>query len=230
MAWPSIRRAARSQWATAFKMATPGGLWPATFWMGGWIQPSAIRASSGRTSYTQFASETDSDANAIAIDPNGRIVVAGWTRFRGGQFALARYNPDGGLDPTFDADGKALTQPGDQFAVAQAIALDAKGKIVVAGRTYGADGGIQFALARFNADGSLDPTFDGDGTVFTDFAKSTYEMPWAIALDANGKIMATTAAETAPGRRRPFLYAARCLRTSASGRLFLTHRRSKAVA
>jgi hypothetical protein len=71
----------------------------------------------------------------VALDDKGRIVVAGlaWTLGNSSSFALARYTPDGTLDPTFDGDGKALTG----FAVpsqAAAIAIHpTSGKVLVAG-------------------------------------------------------------------------------------------------
>src|SRR5919106_1322270 len=91
--------------------------------------------------------------------------------------------PPGDLDPTFDGDGKVTTDfagGGDQ---AQAVAIQGDGKIVAAGFASSAD----FALTRYNPDGSLDTTFDGDGKVTTDFAGGGDDAH-GVAIQANGRI------------------------------------------
>ncbi|MCG7208754.1 calcium-binding protein [Streptomyces arenae] len=101
------------------------------------------------------------DARALLLQPDGKIVVAGevgTTRF---DFALIRYNPDGGLDTGFGDSGIQRTDFGD-YDSAEALALQPDGKIVAAG-----GGGGGFALARYNANGTLDPGFDGNGLVVT---------------------------------------------------------------
>jgi uncharacterized delta-60 repeat protein len=113
-------------------------------------------------------------ASGLAIQPDGKLVVVGSTRPFGPfsrnlpEFALARYNPNGSLDTSFDGDGKVSTRftPGwaDQ---GYGIALAPDGKIVVAGWALpdGASGPGAIDVARYNTDGSLDATFDGDGRV-----------------------------------------------------------------
>jgi uncharacterized delta-60 repeat protein len=117
-------------------------------------------------------------ANALAILPNGKIVVAG---SGGDGFALARYLADGSLDPVFDSDGKVTTDLGD---VAEGLAIQSNGRIVATGRV-----GDDLALARFRRDGSLDPTFGGDGVVSTDFGGD--DVGEDIAILADGKIVVT---------------------------------------
>src|SRR5439155_1103104 len=106
-------------------------------------------------------------ARALALQADGRIVVAGRSCPSTCDFALARYNPDGSLDPSFGSGGGVLTEfagGGD----ASALAVQSDGKIVVAALSGG--GGRQdFALARYNPDGSLDPSFGSGGRVLTDF-------------------------------------------------------------
>jgi uncharacterized delta-60 repeat protein len=107
----------------------------------------------------------DDRAHAI-VQKDGKTVVAG-TSFNGSNddFALVRYNADGSLDTTFDGDGKVTTPigPGDDRAYGLAIE---QGKLVAAGASWnGSDD--DFAVARYNADGSPDTTFDGDGNVTT---------------------------------------------------------------
>ncbi len=87
-------------------------------------------------------------ASAVAIQPDGRIVTAG--RSGSGDFALARYNADGSLDPSFGSGGKVTTDFGG-FDVASGVALQADGKIIAAGQ---GGSGSDFALARYQGDTS----------------------------------------------------------------------------
>ena len=122
-------------------------------------------------------------AKAVAIQPDGKIVVAGYTSAVSYDFAVARYNPDGSLDATFGGDGRVTTDFFGRNDYAAAIALQADGKLLVAGSNE------FFALARYNPDGSLDTTFDGDGLVMTDFNGSSDIAVQALALQADGKII-----------------------------------------
>lgn len=115
---------------------------------------------------TAFAGSLDW-ARAIAIQPDGRIVVAGHSGSGNSSddFALARYLTDGSLDTSFSSDGKVTVNMGvgDNGL---AIALQSDGKIVVAGS---ANTGGTAAIARFNTDGSLDNSFSGDGMQLASF-------------------------------------------------------------
>ncbi len=118
-------------------------------------------------------------ASGVAIQANGKIVAVGRGR---GDFALARYNPNGSLDPSFSGDGKRTTDFGANDA-AYGVAIQADGRIVAVGRGRG-----DFALARYNPNGSLDPSFSGDGKQTTDFGG--FDEGRGVALGANGKIVA----------------------------------------
>jgi uncharacterized delta-60 repeat protein len=102
--------------------------------------------------------------HALAIDSSGRLVVAGWSD-GGGQnsdFAIARYHSDGSLDSSFNSSGKVLTDfgsSGNYNEEALAIAIDDNGRIVLAGYCF-ASGGSDFAVARYDSDGTLDATFN----------------------------------------------------------------------
>ena len=81
-------------------------------------------------------------------------------------FALVRYNTDGSLDTSFDSDGKVTTAIGSANDSAFSVAIQSDGKIVVAG--YSDNGSNDdFALVRYNTDGTLDTSFDSDGKVTT---------------------------------------------------------------
>ncbi len=127
---------------------------------------------------------SDDPIRAMVIQPDGKIVVAGYTNKWGGyDFALARYNSNGSLDTTFDWDGIVITDIRGETNYGLAIARQSDGKIVVAGMTGMAD----FALARYNSNGSLDSTFDGDGIVVTDVGGT--DICYAVAIQSDGKIV-----------------------------------------
>ncbi|MGD2205983.1 MAG: hypothetical protein PVH17_04310, partial [Anaerolineae bacterium] len=124
---------------------------------------------------------------AIVLQPDGKLVVAGFsgsdsTSDRNYDFALARYNADGSLDSSFDGDGKVTTDFGADSDLGRALVLQPDGKLVVAGESRN-----NFALARYNADGSLDSSFDGDGKVTTDFGGG--DRGRALVLQPDGKLV-----------------------------------------
>jgi len=136
---------------------------------------------------TDFGS--NEQGNSVVLLSDGKILVAG-SGSSGGSFALARYTSDGSLDATFDGDGKVATV----FGFGNSATLQADGKILVAGSVYsGQSTYYDFALARYNSDGSLDASFDGDGKVVTDFASTsagaTRDEAQSILVQADGKIV-----------------------------------------
>ncbi|MFN7738414.1 MAG: delta-60 repeat domain-containing protein, partial [Pirellula sp.] len=96
----------------------------------------------------------------------------------------------GDLDTTFDGDGKVTTDFGNTGDVAHSVAIQSDGKIVVAGfsRFEGNFNSEDFALARYNSNGSLDTTFDGDGKITTDF-DGEYDNALSVAIQSDGKIL-----------------------------------------
>lgn len=139
---------------------------------------------------TSFGRTTEF-AEAIAIQTDGKIVVVGSVFTNGAiaDFALARYNTNGTLDTTFSTDGKQTTDfssGGDDRA--RAVAIQSDGKIVVAGNVrVGED--PDFAVARYNSDGTLDMTFSGDGRQTTGFFSGSRDEAQAIAIQADGRIV-----------------------------------------
>ena len=157
---------------------------------------------------SDFAGGNDR-ARAVVIQADGKIVVAG-VAFSSAclpcngppsdNFGLARYNPDGSHDLTFGFGGRQVTD----FDVAgpdeaRGVAIQADGKIVAAGVAI-CDPCVlpvtpvphDFALARYTADGSLDPSFDGDGKVKTDFGGP--DEANAVAIQREGEIVAAGSA------------------------------------
>jgi len=132
---------------------------------------------------------------AVAIYPNGKIVIAGVARkatpsSASGTIVLARYNNNGSKDTSFGGNGTVITDFRGISYRLTAMALDAQGKIIVAGSSGASNGELGFALARFNLDGTPDNTFSGNGTITTDFGSNTSCIAEGIAIDSSGKIVA----------------------------------------
>src|SRR4029450_8077165 len=127
---------------------------------------------------------------AVAIQSDGKIVAVGSTS--GAAFLLARFNADGSLDQAFGTNGSVETTFGDQTAAGRAIVVQADGKIIVGGGS----GAVSyselndFALARYNSDGSLDQSFGSSGKVTTHFpgVGNTGSSATSVALQTDGKL------------------------------------------
>src|SRR4029450_7595452 len=115
-------------------------------------------------------------AYSLAVQPDGKIVLAGYANVNGGEsFMLARYNTNGTLDQNFGTRGIvtprfALAGQGFSFAFAFSVAIQPDGRIVAAGQHY-FNGVSHSALARYNSNGTLDASFGTGGirsTLFFD--------------------------------------------------------------
>ena len=142
---------------------------------------------------TDFGGAVDA-ANGVAVQSDGRILAVGGS---GGAFAVARYNADGSLDAGFGVNGRQTTALGVGGS-AWAVAIQTDGRIVAAGSS-----GPNFALARYNTDGSLDRTFSGDGVETTDVGGS--DGARGLAIQADGKLVAAgrSGADFALARYQP---------------------------
>lgn len=138
---------------------------------------------------TDFIGNNDV-GHAVIVQTDGKVVVAGESNQGPAMdFALARYNANGTLDSSFSGDGKQTTDFTGGDDVGRALAVQTDGKVVVAGHSYqGAATNIDFALARYNANGTLDGAFSGDGKQKTDFAGGG-DAGAAVAVQADGRIL-----------------------------------------
>jgi len=133
-------------------------------------------------------------ARAVAIAPDGRIVVAGSvTRPKEPpDFAIARLTPDLNLDTTFAGDGTTSSDFDRNADNAYAVAVQSDDKIVVAGSAI-ISGTIytdsDWAVERFNENGTLDGTFSGNGKWTYDTAFAGGDQAFALALQGDGKIL-----------------------------------------
>ena len=121
----------------------------------------------------------------IALQPDGKIVAAGTD---GADFAVVRLNSNGTLDAAFNGTGVATTPVGTQRDEAFSIALQADGKILVAGAANSGSSD-EAAIVRYNANGSLDTTFNSDGKVTIDFQPMSSEDFKSVLVQADGKII-----------------------------------------
>lgn len=146
--------------------------------------------------------------NASAVQPDGKLVVAGAT-FQNGDwdFAIVRYNPDGTLDTAFSGDGIVTVDFGGTVDLANAVAIQPDGKIVVAGNSsvLGDSSTSNFAIARLDPNGTLDRTFGRTvgfatrtGKQITDFF-GQIDNATAVALQADGKIVVGGSANDGSG-------------------------------
>jgi uncharacterized delta-60 repeat protein len=124
-------------------------------------------------------------ANAVLVQGDGRVVAVGNSS---SNFGLARYEINGALDASFGAGGRVVTDFSGAADVARAAVLQSDGRIVAGGFTTPAGGLANFALARYNANGSLDATFGQGGKVVTDFA-GTEDVGWGAVLQGDGRIV-----------------------------------------
>jgi uncharacterized delta-60 repeat protein len=133
----------------------------------------------------------NSAATAVAVQSDGKIVVAG-TDYHGyptfWDFILARYNADGSPDISFDTDGHVFTDFGSTDDYANGVAVQSDGQILVAGYSDQSTTGNDFTLARYNANGSLDTSFGSGGKVTTDFG-SLDDRATGVAVQSDGKIV-----------------------------------------
>jgi uncharacterized delta-60 repeat protein len=136
--------------------------------------------------------------HALVLQPDGKIVVAGdaydgsinGTHF---DFALVRYNPNGSLDTSFGTGGIVYTPIGPTADHCWALALQPDGKLIGGGSAYNFASNYDFALVRYNVNGSLDTTFGTSGKVTTSLVSSPYQndsadLLGAMVLAPDGKI------------------------------------------
>ncbi len=128
--------------------------------------------------------------SSVAVQADGKILVGGYSiqPTTGADFAVARLNADGSLDISFDGDGKRTIDFGSSNDSGSSVAVQADGKILVAGFSSQTTTAYDFAVARLNADGSLDTAFDGDGKQTIDFG-NTYDFGFSVGVQADGKVL-----------------------------------------
>lgn len=138
-----------------------------------------------------------SRANAVAVQPDGKIVVAGSSASTSEKdFMLFRLLADGSLDPEFDNDGTVTTavSPADDEVLS--LALQPDGKIIAAGYSSNDDKNRDFAMVRYNSDGSLDTSFGINGMAVTAIGSSHDEITDVTVQDDGGIVITGSALDS----------------------------------
>ena len=131
----------------------------------------------------------NNSAFSMAIQGDGKIIAAGFANNGSNDdFALARYNSDGSLDTSFDADGQVTTAMGPGNDAIRSIVIQSDGKILAVGNASNGTN-FDFAIARYNANGSLDTSFDADGKLLTPIGSGA-DYAMSVAIQSDGKIVA----------------------------------------
>ena len=146
----------------------------------------------------------DSSVQAMLVLPDDKLLLAGNAggAFNNVEFLLMRLNADGTPDDTFGSNGIVRQPIGASTDIANAIALQPDGRIVLAGSAIAADGRADFALARFDSGGTPDATFGNGGVVMTpigpgeDIAYAVDVMPWGRIVAAGSARISTSALGT----------------------------------
>jgi uncharacterized delta-60 repeat protein len=148
---------------------------------------------------TDFAS-TDDIPYTVTVQADGKVVVAGITdSSAASNFGLVRYNLDGSLDASFGSGGKVVTDFGANFEAGNSVTMQADGKMVVAGFSFsGSPSNADFALARYNSNGSLDTSFGTGGKVKTSFG-SNNDLANSVVIQPDGKILVGGSTSGGPG-------------------------------
>jgi uncharacterized delta-60 repeat protein len=144
----------------------------------------------------------DSQPSSVVVQKDGKIVIGGYGTLgdvvsASGGFAVVRYNVNGTLDTSFNGTGKVITIIGTRGSFCQSLALQSDGKIVASGFTSILDGAkiaVKLAVVRYNANGSLDASFNGTGTFTYDFGYGQ-NFGQCVALQMDGKILVAGPAE-----------------------------------
>lgn len=122
--------------------------------------------------------------NAIVQQADERIVAVGYSDSGGdSDIALVRYNKGGSLDTSFGVGGKVLTDIAGGDDLGMAVMQQFDGKLLVAGTSSN-----DFVLVRYNANGSLDTTFDGDGKLLTPIGVS-FDAAYSMFEQIDGQVV-----------------------------------------
>jgi uncharacterized delta-60 repeat protein len=144
-------------------------------------------------SFTKIFDLGSSDDELVAIDvaPDGKIVAVGYVATGTTDFAVARFNPDGTLDATFNASGTIPGVATLDFSTdldgAQDVKVLKDGSVIAAGIAV-VSGNYRFACAKYKEDGTLDTTFGTSGKTTVTFGGAV-DACYRVAIQSDGKIV-----------------------------------------
>ena len=160
------------------------------YWPGGGIDSTLSGDGKVRIAFPGWA---DSHATDVAIQPDGKIVVAGGVSFsetegKVSDIAVARFRPNGTLDTGFSGDGKVTTDFSDSDGTTDVVVLPS-GKILVAGNSQTPSSDGRFVAVRYLSDGRRDDTFGGDGRVVVNMVPGAFEDAAGVRVRSDGRIL-----------------------------------------
>jgi uncharacterized delta-60 repeat protein len=135
-----------------------------------------------------FSPGSIDETNDLVIQPDGKILIAGWTRTVDKDVAVLRFNSDGSPDSTFGVNGKVATDISGNFEEAHSIKLLPGGRIVVAGFSSSPFTAQDVMVARYQSDGTIDSSFDADGIALLNI-NSDDEAALDMEVQPDGKIV-----------------------------------------
>jgi uncharacterized delta-60 repeat protein len=142
----------------------------------------------------------ESDGRAITLDPDGNVFVAGACKLGSDRhYCVAKYAADGKLDTSWNGTGYTVTVVGAKSSYAQAIALQADGRVLVTGACRVVATVDEYCTLRYNADGELDTSWGDAGIVVTPLSMTSDNLALAIAVQSDGRILVAGHCETISG-------------------------------
>ena len=161
------------------------------FWIARLLPNGSADTTFNGTGYLDLYFGTTQDrGRCIKLQSDGKIIVAGKSGNLGHNFAMARINSNGTLDDTFGIGGKVQTTLLDTQSEVNSIAIQVDGKIILGGATDNQPYAYDFALIRYNSDGSIDTSFGTNGKVITTLNTSFSDIVTKIIIQEDGKILA----------------------------------------
>ncbi len=160
------------------------------YWVARLLPDGALDTSFNGTGYLDLSFGTTQDrATSVALQTDGKILVGGTSGNTTQFFTMARLNPDGSLDPGFGNGGKVQTPFSGNESFVQTIAVQPDGKIVAGGYTVNFPNGKDFAIVRYNTDGSIDTDFGDNGKVITTISNNG-DFITELIIELDGRITA----------------------------------------
>lgn len=138
---------------------------------------------------TSFNINSTDETNDMVIQPDRKILIAGWTSTGNKDIALLRFNADGSADSTFGFNGKVQTNINNTIQEAHDVGLQPDGKIIVAGFTSSPLTANDVAVFRYKSNGSLDSSFANNGIAVPVLNANDDDAAFGMVLQPDGKIV-----------------------------------------
>lgn len=162
-----------------------------SYWAVRLMPNGVIDSSFNGNGYMNMSFGTMQDrGKCVAIQNNGKIILAGKSGSLGQNFAMARINSNGTLDTTFGIGGKAQTTFINTLSDVNTVAIQPDDRIILGGWVYNSPYGRDFALTRYNSNGSIDTSFGTNGKIITTVNNFYNDQITKLIVQNDGKIIA----------------------------------------